>query len=147
MIRDMRRALALLLLAAPGCSSVEEDEPAGYTSGAVRPNEIKPEALPAPSAGSPSAARDAKELEPWNGREVSLQGIFESDRAIHGVVKLASGLRVWLVHFDHLLRGDDWLAYVGRPCVAYGILHTYTRDIDGYRQPRLEVKEFSGTRE
>ena len=145
MIREMRRAIALLILA--GCSSSPEAEPRGYTTGAQRPNEMRPEAMPTASAGSPSAAKDAKDLEPWNGQEISLRGIFESDRAIHGIVKLPSGLRVWLVHFDHIRRGDDWLAYVGKPCEAYGILHTYTRDIDGYRQPRLEVKEFSGTRE
>ena len=62
-------------------------------------------------------------------------------------MRLPSGLRVWLVHFDLFARGDDWLAYVGKPCIASGVLHTYTRDIEGYRQVRLEVREFSGTRE
>ena len=134
MIRQMRRA-ALLLAFAAGCSS----GPAKET-----PREYK---ISAPSAGSPSAAKDVRDLEAWNGQEVTLEGIFESDRAIHGVVRLASGLRVWLSHFDHFGRGDDWLSYVGRPCSVTGILHTYTRDIDGYRQPRMEVKDFSGTRE
>ena len=147
MIRTMRAALACVLLWAVGCSSAQEAPDRGYTRGDVRRNEIAPEAAAAPAPGSPSAARDTRELEAWNGQEISLQGVFENDRAIHGVVRLASGLRVWLPHFDHFRRGDDWLTYVGKPCVATGILHTYTRDVDGYRQPRLEVREFSGTRE
>ncbi len=147
MIALMRRAFALLLAAAAGCSSTAEEEPRGYSTGAVRPNEIAPEALAAPSPGSPSAARETKDLERWNGQEISLQGIFESDRAIHGIVRLASGLRVWLPHFDHFGRGSDWLAYVGKPCVATGVLHTYMRDVDGHRNVRLEVREFSGSRE
>lgn len=145
MIREMRRSIALLLLA--GCSSSggssQEEDWKKEDKNPLRPATVSS----APSAGSPSAARDAKDLDPWNGQEVSLEGVFESDRAIHGVIKLASGLKVWLVHFDHIRRGDDWLAYVGKPCSASGILHTYTRDIDGYRHPRLEVKDFSGTRE
>lgn len=140
MIRQMRRVLVFALMA--GCSSTSSEAP-------ERPayNALPREAAPTPSAGSPSAAQDARDLDRWNGQEVELQGIFESDRAIHGVLRLSSGLRVWLVHFDHIRRGDDWLSYVGKPCSAYGVLHTYTRDIDGYRHPRLEVKEFSGTRE
>jgi hypothetical protein len=153
MIRDMRRSIALLALSLveglllAGCSSSSsnagDEEWKKEDKNPLRAATVST----VPSAGSPSASRDAKDLEPWNGQAISLEGIFESDRAIHGVVKLASGLRVWLVHFDHIRRGDDWLAYVGKPCVAYGVLHTYTRDVDGYRHPRLEVKEFSGSRE
>lgn len=136
MIREMPRFVTpLLLLAAAGCSGGPAPAPK---------NEYK---ISAPSSGSPSAAKDVRDLETWNGQEVTLEGIFESDRATHGVIRLASGLRVWISHFDHFARGDDWLSYVGRPCSASGVLHTYTRDIDGYRQPRLEVKDFSGTRE
>ena len=68
-------------------------------------------------------------------------------RAAAGRQVVVDSLHHFLARFDHIRRGDDWLAYVGKPCEAYGILHTYTRDIDGYRNPRLEVKEFSGTRE
>lgn len=146
MIRAMRRTLALLILAA-GCSSTEEAAPAAYTTGARAPNDMAPAPLAEPSPGSPSAAKDAGDLEPWNGKEVSLSGVFESDRAIHGVVRLASGLRIWIPHFEHYGLGADWLVYVGKPCVVGGTLHTYTRDVDGYRQPRLEIREFSGTRE
>lgn len=136
MIRQMRRAsLLALVLASAGCS------------GGPAPDSPREYKISAPSSGSPSAAKDVRDLEAWNGQEVTLEGIFESDRAIHGVVRLSSGLRVWLSHFDLIARGDDWLSYVGRPCSASGVLHTYTRDIDGYRQPRLEVKDFSGTRE
>jgi hypothetical protein len=147
MIRQMRAASAFALLLAVGCSSAAPEDTGTYTTGARAPNDLPAAALAEPSPGSPSAAREARDLEPWNGKEISLQGVFESDRAIHGVVRLASGLRVWLPHFDHFGRGDHWLTYVGKPCVATGILHTYTRDLDGYRQPRLEIREFSGTRE
>jgi hypothetical protein len=43
------------------------------------------------------------------------------------------------------MRGDDWLKYVGKPCTVSGVLHTYVKDIDGHRQPRLDEIEFSGT--
>ena len=99
----------------------------------------------APPAGSPSAAKDARDLEAWNGKEITLSGIFEQDRGIHGIVKLSSGLRVWLPHFDLFDRGDDWFRYVGKPCSASGVLHTYTVDVDGHRTIRLEVTDFSGT--
>jgi hypothetical protein len=134
----MIRRLALLLCLG-GCSSSEE---APERKPLDVPTSVS---LETPSAGSPSAARDVRELEPWSGQSVTVHGTFEHDRGIHGIVRLHSGLRVWLPHFDLFRRGDDWLKYVGKPCAASGVLHTYTVDADGHRQVRLEVTDFSGT--
>ena len=143
MIRQMRRFGWALCLAA-GCGS-SDPAPATYDPGPKSaPAVPAAEAAEAPSSG-PSAARDAGELNAWNGRRITLTGVFESDRAIHGIVRLHSGLRVWLPHFDLVMRGDDWLKYVGKPCSVSGVLHTYVKDIDGHRQPRLDEIEFSGT--
>lgn len=133
----LRRAALILALA--GCSSngANEERKPGH--------DVPMSASFTPSAGSPSAARDVRDLEPWNGKEITLQGTFEHDRGIHGIVRLASGLRVWLPHFDLYDEGDDWFRYVGKPCAASGVLHTYTVDADGHRHIRLEVTDFSGT--
>lgn len=143
MIRPMRRFAWVFCLAA-GCAA-SEPEPATYDPGPkADPALPAADAPEAPSSG-PSAAKEARELDAWNGRRITLTGVFESDRAIHGIVRLHSGLRVWLPHFDLVMRGDDWLKYVGKPCSVSGVLHTYVKDIDGHRQPRLDGIEFSGT--
>ena len=144
MIREMRRlAWALLLVA--GCASSEPAPRESYDPGPKAPPPA-PEAprAEAPTSG-PSAAKEVRDLEPYNGQRITLVGTFESDRATHGIVRLHSGLRVWLPHFDLAMRGDDWLKYVGKPCSVSGILHTYVKDIDGHRQPRLDDIRFSGT--
>lgn len=144
MIRPMRRFAWIFCLAA-GCAS-SEPEPRGSYDPGPRPDPAGPAAAApeAPTSG-PSAAKDAQDLDPWNGKRISLSGTFENDRAVHGIVRLHSGLRVWLPHFDLVMRGDDWLKYVGKPCTVSGVLHTYTKDIDGHRRPRLDEIEFSGT--
>ncbi len=139
----MRRAWLALLLAA-GCSS--SDAPAPEPA----PRYIAPEqAAQVADASGVSAARDYPELERWSGQEVTLHGIFGHDRARHGIVTLKSGLRVTIVHFDQHQSGDDWLKYVGKPCSATGVLHTYTKNIDGYHGPTLQLRSggFSGTTE
>jgi hypothetical protein len=144
MIRQMRRLSWALILVA-GCASSEPPPRSSYEPGPKEPPPA-PAATPqaAPTSG-PSAAKETRDLEPYNGKRITLSGTFESDRAIHGIVRLHSGLRVWLPHFDLVMRGDDWLKYVGKPCTVSGVLHTYVKDIDGHRQPRLDEIEFSGT--
>lgn len=97
----------------------------------------------APSSG-PSAAQDVEQLEAWSGKKVTLVGMFDHLHFQHGVIRLASGLKVYLPHFDHFMEGEDWFRYVGQRCYATGILHTYTKDIDGFRGPSLELNDFSG---
>ena len=101
------------------------------------------------SVSGPSAARDYSDLDPYNGKEISLTGTFSARtrRAKFGVITLASGLRVGLPHFDQFQHGNDWFKYEGRVCQADGILHTYTKNIDGYRMPTLQLKSFSGPSE
>ncbi len=125
--------IGILLLA--GCAS-PESEPEPYAA--------SPAALEGPASG-PGAARDAADLEPWDGREVTLSGTFDHLRATHGVIRLPSGLRVVLRHFDLFARGTEWHRYVGNPCWATGRLTLYTRDVEGYHGPGLEVVEFQGS--
>jgi hypothetical protein len=94
--------------------------------------------------GSPSGSADVEQLETWSGRKITLVGTFEHLNFKHGILKLESGLKVYLPHFDLFMEGDDWLKYVGQRCYAYGILHTYTKNIEGYRGPSLELFDFSG---
>jgi hypothetical protein len=128
----MRSAwIGILLLA--GCASPESEPYAASTAVLERP------------ASGPSAARDVADLEPWDGREVTLYGTFDHIRATHGIVRLPSGLRVVLRHFDLFARGTDWHRYLGNPCWATGRLTLYTRDVEGYHGPGLEVVEFQGS--
>lgn len=98
----------------------------------------------AESASGPSAANDVEQLEAWSGKTISLVGTFDHLNFKHGILKLNSGLKVYLPHFDLFMEGDDWFKYIGKRCWAKGILHTYTKNIDGYRGPSLELNDFSG---
>ena len=96
------------------------------------------------SASGPSASKDFEQLEAWSGKNITLVGTFDHLNFKHGILKLPSGLKVYLPHFDLFMEGDDWFKYIGKRCYATGILHTYTKNIEGYRGPSLELNDFSG---
>ena len=129
----MRRTFIALLLAVAGCGHSQTEEEA-------REHVFQREAAP----GSPSYAADVEQLETWSGQKISLVGTFEHLNFKTGIIKLDSGLKIYLPHFDLFMEGDDWLKYVGQRCWAKGILHTYTKNIEGYRGPSLELFDFSG---
>lgn len=130
--------MAALALAAGGCSS-------GATVATSQPN-LAPAEMKNVQVSGPSAAREYGDLDAWNGHEVTLTGTFHAKnvRAKHGVLTLASGLRVSIPHFDQFQKGNDWFRFNGRVCQATGVLHTYTRNIDGYRMPTLQLTSFAG---
>ena len=134
-MRRLATVLAGLLAGCSGAPRSEDETRIRAAAGVERPTNVS----------GPSAARDYLDLEPWSGQEVTLEGTFEHDKATHGVVRLASGLRVYIPQFDLYARGTAWLRYVGQPCTATGVLHTYTKNIDGFRAPTLEIRDFSGT--
>jgi len=130
----MRRiSWTVLLLAAAGCGAPETHE---ERVEAVFAKESAP--------SGPSSAADVEQLEAWSGQTISLVGRFDHLNFQHGIIILASGLRVYLPHFDHFMEGEDWFKYVGQKVWARGILHTYTKNIDGYRGPSLELNDFAG---
>jgi hypothetical protein len=131
----MRRALiAALLLSAAGCSSSEPSHEQQLNDVFAKES--------APSG--PSSAQDVEQLEAWSGKTITLVGRFDHVNFKHGVVILQSGLRVYLPHFDLFMEGDDWFKYVGKKVWARGVLHTYTKNIEGYRGPSLELNDFAG---
>jgi len=131
----MRRVLIVVtVLAAAGCSSSEP----------TREQQIRDVFANESAPSGPSSAQDIEQLEAWSGQYVKIVGRFEHLHFQHGVIVLKSGLRVYLPHLDQFMKGDDWFRYVGQKCYAYGVLHTYTKDIDGYRGPSLELSDFSG---
>jgi len=127
----MRRILILALLASGCAHEPSKEEKAQAT-------------LSAPASGA-SGAKDYTYLDEYAGQLVTLTGTFQHDRAIHGIVVLDSGLRVYIPHFDLYARGDDWLKYVGHRCAATGIIHTWTKDIPGYHGATLQVSDFAGS--
>jgi len=131
----MRRILLMaLLLAAAGCSGSPKTH--DEQMGDVFAKESAP--------SGPSSAADVEQLEAWSGQTISLVGRFDHLNFKHGIIILASGLRVYLPHFDNFMEGDDWFKYIGQKVWARGILHTYTKNIEGYRGPSLELNDFSG---
>ncbi len=131
----MRRILsAALLLSAAGCGGPPKTH-----------EEQMEEVFSKESAPSgPSSAADLEQLEVWSGQTISLVGKFDHLNFKHGVIILASGLKVYLPHFDNFMEGDDWFKYIGQKVWARGILHTYTKNIEGYRGPSLELNDFAG---
>jgi hypothetical protein len=131
----MRRlSIALTLLAVAGCSDARRSE-----------EEQRAEVfMKSEAPGSPSMAADVEQLEAWSGRRITLVGTLEHLNFKHGIIRLASGLKVYLPHMDHFMEGDDWFKYLGQKCWVKGILHTYTKNIEGFRGPSLELIDFSG---
>ena len=129
----MRQFAALLLLAA------------GCTSTAKTPEQERAEVfMKAESASGPSASLDMEQLEAWSGKYITIVGRFDHLNFKHGIITIPSGLKIYIPHFDNHLLGDDWFKYIGKKCYASGILHTYTKNIEGYRGPSLELNDFSG---
>jgi len=129
----MRRAILIAALLAAGCGAP------------ATPEEKVEDVFAKESAPSgPSSAADVEQLEAWSGQTISLVGRFDHLNFQHGIIILASGLKVYLPHFDHFMEGEDWFKYVGQKVWARGILHTYTKNIEGYRGPSLELNDFAG---
>jgi len=132
-MRHLTPALALLLLCAAGCGAPK-----------TRDEQLQEIFEKESTPSGPSASADVEQLEHWSGKTISLVGRFDHLNFKHGVIVLASGLKVYLPHFDLFMEGDDWFKYVGQKVWARGILHTYTKNIDGYRGPSLELNDFEG---
>lgn len=126
------RPTAIALVALLGCAQEPTKEEKAQAT------------LAAPSSGV-STATDYTHLDRYAGQVVTLTGIFQHDRAIHGIVVLDSGLRVYIPHFDLYARGEDWLKWVGHRCAAVGIIHTWTKDIPGYHGATLQIQDFTGS--
>ena len=127
-------SIALMLFAVAGCSSGPKSEEE------QRAEVFMKEEAP----GSPSYAADVEQLESWSGQKITLVGTLGHLNFKHGIIKLPSGLKVYLPHFDHFMEGDDWFKYLGQKCWVKGVLHTYTKNIEGYRGPSLDLIDFSG---
>ena len=129
------RRFSIVLLALAGCSS-GAPAPDAQDRSAVFAKEDVP--------SGPSSAQDVEQLEAWSGQKIKVVGTFDQLNFKHGILRLASGLKIYLPHFDSFMEGEDWFKYIGQRCTAWGILHTYTKNIDGYRGPSLELYDFSG---
>jgi hypothetical protein len=132
-------ATACLFLAACGAEEIDESlevQTVGAQVAVEREPDLEVDGL--------SASTEVAQLEPFAGQEISLLGRLDHIRGIHGILVLKSGLKIYLPHLDQHLRGRDWFRWIGRPVTVSGILHTYTKDIEGYRGPSLEFRSLSG---
>jgi hypothetical protein len=97
--------------------------------------------------GRSSGIQTYEDVDRYDGEIVTIEGRFDHVKGQHGVVILDSDLRIYLPNFDMFRRNDDWFKYVGRRVAATGRLHKYTKNIEGYHGPSLEVQNFSGPAE
>ena len=139
----MRIPCLAIALAAAGCAPATPDED--------RPTRMKlAQAAPTPAPKAVPEAHDEyvqdyRDVERYSGQYVTFTGTFGHIRGQHGIIKLDSGLLIYIPHFDQFRQGDDWLKYVGHRCSASGILHTFMKpEIEGYRGPSLQIDWFSG---
>jgi hypothetical protein len=86
--------------------------------------------------------RSRGDLDNFAGKDVAVEGTFNSIGARHASVTLESGLVIYVPHFDQFKKGDDWLKYVGRPVRVEGTLHTESLGIDGISGPVINIRRF-----
>jgi hypothetical protein len=145
----MPRLHAAALLALLGAAGCEVAEPQKATFDPYR-DTARDTSMPQVQVREESVVEtvfdrmDYQEIDRYNGKYVTIRGQFDHVRATHGSIRLEGGLVILLPHFDQFQHGDDWLKYVGKRCLASGFLHTYTRDLDPYHGPTLQVNEFHG---
>lgn len=97
----------------------------------------------APTAGDISQLRDRGDLDGFAGKRVTAAGVFDQIGGRHGVLRLDSGLVLYLPHFDHFRKGDDWFRYVGRRVTVGGILHPEPGAVPGINGPAIAPETFS----
>ncbi|HTF58146.1 MAG TPA: hypothetical protein VK661_13020 [Planctomycetota bacterium] len=99
---------------------------------------------PGPGGGSSEFAevKTRDDLDRYAGKDVTVEGTFDHLHAQHAKVTLASGLVIYIPHFDRFRRGDDWLKYVGHHVRVEGILHTYSSVIPEISGPIIDVRHF-----
>ena len=106
----MRPIIIALLVAVAGCGGGQKTD-----------EQARAEVFEkAGSASGPSASRDFEQLEAWSGQNITLVGTFDHLNFQHGIIRLPSGLKVYLPHFDKFMEGDDWFKYIGKRCWASG---------------------------
>ena len=86
-----------------------------------------------------SRVLDWGDLERYRGTVVSVEGRFGHVRGDHGIVRLDSGLDVYIPNVNLYLRGQSWFDYVDRRVVAVGLLRTEGCEIPGYWGPSLNT--------
>lgn len=102
-----------------------------------------PVTTPADVAGDISQLRDRGDLDQFAGKRVTAEGVFDQVQGRHGLIRLDTGLVVYLPHFDHFRRGDDWFRYVGRRVTVGGILHPETGAVPGINGPAIAPETFA----
>lgn len=127
--------LALLPFAAAcGSEPVAEEKPEPWWAKLPDPGSFE--------GRSSTQFNDYGDIEQKSGQYVELTGILGRINEQHAFLRLGSGLRINIPHFDLFGRGYDWHRFLGKLCSASGILHTYTKDIEGYDGPSLEIETF-----
>ena len=83
------------------------------------------------------------DIERYNGEEVVIEGIFDHIGGTNGVLKMDSGLVIYIPNFDTYKRGDDWFKYVGKRVRVGGMLSIYLNNLEYFQKPCLIIKSFS----
>lgn len=82
------------------------------------------------------------DLEKYGGQTIYVIGTFDVHprfRGKHGLVKLDSGLVIYLPHIDQWYKGYDWYRFIGQKVFVGGKLHSYVANpIDGMKGPYFD---------
>lgn len=130
-------ALALVL---PACSSGPQQEEQAEQP----PKEMVDSGAEAQQVSGAEAVqiRDYADLEQYGGQFIYVIGTFEvhpQHRGKHGLVRLPTGLVIYLPHIDQWYKGYDWYKFIGQKVFVGGKLHSYVESpIDGMVGPYMD---------
>jgi hypothetical protein len=94
------------------------------------------------SALQATPIKDYTDLEKYGGQTIYVIGTFDVHprfRGKHGLVRLDSGLVIYLPHIDQWYAGYDWYRFIGQKVFVGGKLHAYVSNpIDGMKGPYFD---------
>ena len=94
------------------------------------------------SAHQATPINDYTDLEKYGGHTVYVIGVFDVHpqfRGKHGLVKLSSGLVIYIPHIDQWYKGTNWYNFIGQKVYVGGKLHAMVASpIDGMRGPYFD---------
>ncbi len=129
--------LTLAAVALSGCGGGGEPaEPVQESQGDANQQQKSGNSLQA------TPINDYTDLEKYSGQTVYVIGIFDVHpkfRGKHGLVKLSSGLVIYIPHIDQWYKGTNWYNFVGQKVYVGGKLHAMVASpIDGMPGPYFD---------
>lgn len=97
---------------------------------------------PHPGQHAGTVVLDRGDVEKFRGTIVIVEGEFDQIRGEHGIVKLDSGLKVYLPNVSLTLRGEPWFDFVRKRVQVQGLLRTDGSGVPGMLGPSIEMIDY-----